>query len=561
MTLPETHFDRFYRFEELTETLRAYVNEYPNLIHLESIGKSHEGRDIWLVTVTNFSTGIDSEKPAMYVDGNIHAGEVSASVACLYHINNLVTNYESNPQIKECLDTRVFYIVPRVNPDGAEWALADRPKLIRSSTRPYPFDEEPFEGLVAWEDIDGDGRILMMRVPDPNGSWKKHPDEPRLLIRRDPIETGGTYFRLLPEGRIRNFDGIKIQVAEPKEGLDLNRNFPMEWRQENEQRGAGPYPASEPEVRAIIQFFTKHNNISSVLTFHTMSGVILRPYSSKADEAFPTNDLWTYQKIGQKGTEITSYPNISIFHDFRYHPKQVITGGFDWAYEHLGMFFWVVELWSPQKQAGIKEYKFIDWYREHPIEDDIKLIQWSDKELAGKGYVSWYPYQHPELGEVELGGWDWMYFSNIAPHLLESEIKPFSEWLTWHALISPKLSLRQLDIEGIGEDVYRLRIVIENTGWLPTNVTEKALEKKVVRGVIVEIQLPEKSTLLTGKIREEFKQLTGRAYVPASASDTDDSTSDRLKVEWIIHAPQGSHVKVFAHHDRAGVIKKEIKLI
>ncbi len=113
--------------------------EYPDLIRLELIGKSHEGRDVWLVTATNFKSGSDTEKPAFWVDGNIHASEVTASAAALYLIHSLVTKYKKDANVTHALDTRAFYIVPRVNPDGAEWALADKPKIIRSSTREYPY--------------------------------------------------------------------------------------------------------------------------------------------------------------------------------------------------------------------------------------------------------------------------------------------------------------------------------------------------------------------------------------------------------------------------------------
>src|SRR5215510_1753159 len=151
--MPEIAFDRYYRYEELTRLLLAYETEYPELVRVQSLGKSHEGRDIWLVTVTNFASGKAEEKPALWVDGNIHASEVSPSTACLYLLNKLVKEHGTNADITRCLDTRVFYICPRINPDGAEWALADKPKIIRSSTRPYPYDEEPLGGLVN-EDVD-----------------------------------------------------------------------------------------------------------------------------------------------------------------------------------------------------------------------------------------------------------------------------------------------------------------------------------------------------------------------------------------------------------------------
>lgn len=561
--MPQVRFDTYYRYDELTRILHAFAEEYPQLVRIESIGKSYEGRDIWLLTVTNFATGPAEEKPALWVDGNIHASEVSPSSACLYLIHRLTREYGSHEKITRCLDTRAFYICPRVNPDGAEWALADKPKIIRSSTRPYPYDEDPIGGLVV-EDIDGDGRMLMMRIPDPNGNWKKHPDEPRLMIRRDPDEVGGEYYRILPEGRFDEpFDPAILTIQPKKEGLDLNRNFPAHWRQEHEQEGAGPYPTSEPEVRAIVDFIVKHPNITGGVTFHTWSGVLLRPYSHQPDDAFPAEDLWTYQKIGAKGTEITGYPNISVYHDFKYHPKEYISGVFDdWMYDHMGVFAWTVEIWSPQRQAGITDYKFIDWYREHPVEDDLKLLKWSDEVLGGRGYVDWYPFEHPQLGRVELGGWDMLYaWRNPPPEFLEKEVALFPDWLVWHLLISPKLEVYEATVEPLGDALYKVRLVVQNTGWLPTYITKKALEKKLVRGVIAEIELPDGATLQLGKPREELGQLEGRAYKPSAISVWNaDPTDDRAKVEWVVHAPQGGTVRLTARHERAGVVRVECPL-
>ena len=560
--MPKIRFNRFYRYNELTRFLKAYAKEYPNLIRLESIGKSHEGRDVWLITATDFKSGADAEKPAVWVDGNIHASEVTASAAALYLIESLVTKYKKDENITHALDTRAFYIVPRVNPDGAEWALADKPKIIRSSTREYPYADDPMDGLVTGEDLDGDGRILQMRIEDPNGAWKAHPDDPRLMIRRDPIESGGTYYRILPEGLIKNYDGVTIKVLGPKQGLDLNRNFPAGWRTESDQRGAGPYPTSEPEARNIVDFIAKHPNITGTISFHTMSGVLLRPYDDRSDDELPTDDLWTYQKIGQKGTQITSYPNISVFHDFKYHPKQVITGGFDtWCYEHVGVFSWTVEFWSPMRQAGIEKFKFIDWYREHPVEDDLKLLKWNDEVLKGKGYVNWYAYKHPQLGDVELGGWDSMNtWSNPPLKFLEKEISPFPEWIVWHALISPRLVMLETEIIPLGQNSYRIRFVIQNAGWLPTYVTKKALERKVTRGVIAEITLPRGARLESGKQREELGELEGRAYKPVNADESDEGTNERVKVEWVVKAKKGTKVKLLAKHERAGVVRAEAVL-
>ncbi|MBN2007648.1 MAG: carboxypeptidase [Anaerolineae bacterium] len=558
----DLYFDRFYRYDALTHILHDFAETYPHLVRVESLGKSYEERDIWLVTVTNFSTGVDTDKPAFWVDGNIHATELSASAACLYLLQTLTSRYGEVPEITNLLDTRAFYICPRVNPDGAEWALADKPRYIRSSTRPYPYAEEPLGGLVE-EDVDGDGRILTMRIPDPNGAWKVSEVEPRLMVRRDPVETGGIYYRMIPEGPIEDYDGVTIAPKPRKERLDLNRNFPSGWRQEYQQRGAGSFPTSEPETRATVHFVTRHLNITGGIAFHTFSGVLLRPYDDRDDKEMPIEDLWTFQKIGAKGTEITSYPNVSVFHDFRYHPKEVITGGFDtWLYDHMGVFGWTIEIWSPQRQAGIKDYKFIDWYREHSFEDDLTMLKWSDTVLEGKGYIDWYSFDHPQLGPVELGGWNRLYaFRNPPPQFLEKELAPLVDWVLWHAQISPKLELYEVTVTRLGGNAYHIRMVVHNTGWLPSYVTKNAVEKKIVRGVICEIELPEGAVLETGKRREELGQLEGRAYKTVSSiGGSDDFTEDRLKVEWVVRAPNGGTIKLSARHERAGKVTTEVSL-
>ena len=135
--IPVPRFDQFYRHAELTRLLQDYAAALPGLIELRSIGKSFEGRDIWLVVVTNKATGADTDKPAFWADGNIHAAELTASTACLYWLHQLVAGYGTDPQITHLLDTRAIYLCPRLNPDGAELALADKPRHIRSGTRPW----------------------------------------------------------------------------------------------------------------------------------------------------------------------------------------------------------------------------------------------------------------------------------------------------------------------------------------------------------------------------------------------------------------------------------------
>jgi murein tripeptide amidase MpaA len=560
--MPNIRFDKYYKYDELTAILQAWAVEQPDRFHLTSIGKSYEGRDIWLATVTNFATGPDTEKPAFWIEANIHATEVTGCTAALHLINKLLTQYGSDEKITRVMDTRAFYIAPRLNPDGAELALADRPKFIRSSVRPYPrLDQQ--DGLIG-EDLDGDGRILTMRVRDPNGAWKPYAGDPRLLVPREPDDAPGSgeFYRLLTEGLIQNYDGVTIKTAPSLQGLDLNRQYPMEWVPESDQHGAGPYPTSEPEIRAEVQAVIDRPNITGYIAYHTFSGVHLRPYSGHPDDDFPNADLRAYKYIGERATKITGYPAKSVFHDFKYEPKQVIRGGSDdWMYDHIGVYAWTTEFWSPQQQIGLKDYHLIEWMRDHSVEDDLKLLKWNDEVLNHKGYVDWYPFEHPQLGAVELGGWDFMYcWTNPPPELLEKEIAQHSDFAIFHLLISPKMEVHTLDVKSVGDGVYHIRLVLCNTGWLPTNVTQKALDRKAVRPIEVELTLPVGATLINGEKKIDCGQLEGRFQKRSISWSNDDGTPDRVKAEWVMAAPQGGALKIEARHARAGIVRREVEL-
>jgi murein tripeptide amidase MpaA len=561
---PIPRFDQFYRHAELTRLLKDYAEARPDLVSLQSIGKSHEGRDIWVLAVTHLATGAPTEKPAFWADGNIHAAELTASTACLYYLHQLVSGHGHDRAITQLLDTRCIYLCPRLNPDGAELALAERPRHIRSSTRRYPYEEEPVDGLTA-EDIDGDGRMLSMRIADPHGPYKKHPTEPRLMVAREPGEFGGDYYRLLPEGLLKNYDGLLASVNRDVEGLDLNRNFPGEWRQEFEQVGAGPYPTSEPEVRAMVEFITTHPNIGAAVSFHTHSGVILRPFGAQSDDEMIPEDLWAYQRFSALGEKLTGYPVVSAFHEFKYHPKEHITGTQDWLYEHLGALFWTVEIWSPNKEAGITAYKWIDWYREHPVEDDLKLLKWSDEHCGGLAHVDWKPFLHPQLGAVEIGGWDKMNFwRNPPPALREREAARFPAWMTQIALSLPRLELLRTEVRALGPDTWRVRFAVANAGWLPSYVSKRALERKTVRGVVFEIHLPgtPEVSLVGGKERFEGPHLEGHAPKTSQQAFLPDRelTADRAVAEWVVRAPVGTRLALSARSERAGIVRTEVSL-
>ncbi|HWA83069.1 MAG TPA: hypothetical protein VG820_06540, partial [Fimbriimonadaceae bacterium] len=280
---------------------------------------------------------------------------------------------------------------------------------------------------------------------------------------------------------------------------------------------------------------------------------------------------WAFKRIGEKGTEMTGYPAVAVYHDFRYHPKEVITGVFDdWMYEHRGVYAWTTEIWSPQRQAGITDYKYIDWYREHPFGDDLKLLKWNDEKLGGKGYVDWFEFEHPQLGKVELGGWDTLHaFRNPPPEFLEAEVKPLGDWAIWQAGCSPKLELREMRTEPVGTGHTRITLAVQNTGWLPTNVSKIAADRKLCRGVVAEILRDGKSFegpgetephwLRSGLLRQEGGQLRGWSHVTAGGFGWGmDSTDDVAIFQWVVE--NGANYEFVVKHERAGVVRTSVQV-
>ena len=555
-----TSFDRYLRYEELTQTLHALAEKHPVLCRVESVGRSVGGREIWLAEITNTETGPAPDKPAFWVDGNTHAGEVTGSMAALYLIENLLESYGSDPLVTRLLDEQAFYVLPRLSPDGAEYYLTT-PNTLRSNPRPWP-EPEPDPGLQP-EDVDGDGHALQMRVEDEHGEWRVSESDGRLMVPRAPdeAEPGATYYRLYREGVFKDYDGFERKIARPFHGLDMNRQYPYRWREDADQGGAGPYPLSEPESRAHVDALLARKNVFSIHSHHTFCGAILRPYSDRDDTEMPDHDLAVYKAIGDRGTELTGYPNISVYHDFRYEEKKFITGAFDdWAFDYYGVFAFTVEFWSLPRAAGVEVKDFISFFRDPPEEASLEMLAWNDKELGGEGFSPWRPFDHPQLGRVEVGGWKTKFtHQNPPPKFLRAECEKLYRFALAHASTAPRLEAN-LQAEELSAGVRRVELRVENTGYLPTNVTRVAADKKLVKPVKVALSLPRGASLVSGEPEVNLGHLAGRSALvgggwKAPAFFQGLSSDYARQYVWVVRGE--GPVEVEVRSEKAGVVRLE----
>ncbi|MGI6620739.1 MAG: M14 family zinc carboxypeptidase [Bacillota bacterium] len=542
-------FDRYLLYAEIKQYLENVAAAYPELCSLSSIGKSYEGRDIWLLTVTAGCTAeAPHEKPAIYVDANIHAGEVTASMAALYLIDYLLGNFGIDDRVTRLLERVTFYVLPRVNPDGAELYLTT-PHMLRSSVKVWPDDGiQDLPGLHR-ADVDGNGMILEMRVRNDNkGEWKASARDPRLMIPRQPGDTEGPFYRIYPEGYIKDYEGEPIAVHKTPWGLDLNRNFPSNW--DPDVPGAGEFPAGEPETHALVRFIVDHPNIGAVQTLHTAGGLFFRNPCKCDENKMDPQDLVATKAIARQGTRVTGYP------DVKSPNSSTLT---EWAYEHRGIIAYTTELWNRYQRAGIdletvrdksEPDKFPDEYEEMCL----KLLKWNDRELSGKGFVDWTPFEHPQLGTVEIGGWDKKFcVQNPPPHLLEEECRRAAMWIMQHAASLPWVNITDIRVGDISGTLKQVTAVIENWGYLPTNITNKAVQLKLVRKDTVELKAGPGVEIM-GKAKQETDFLEG--YI----SGTKSPAKSTVKVSWVVklsrdHSPSPS-VTVEYRSERGGTARR-----
>lgn len=327
--MQKLQYDTFYKYNEMVDFLIEASETKKDFCKLRVLTETPEQRKIYMAEITDYSTGQGKDKSGYFVQANVHANEGAGTTSALHLIYSLLFCDE----YKELLQKVVFYIVPRVNPDGAEYALTTHGPL-RSR---YEILKKK-NGLIP-KDINGDGYILNMRWEDPTGPFKEDEIDPRIMVRREPGDKG-PFYRMVTEGIIQDYDGTDIVSG--MRNIDFNRNYPVGW---NIQDNSGPYPFSEIETRAIADFIISHPNIFAGVDLHCGTPAILRP-SSKPDNEMNQEDLGLILSIGKMAERITGFPLMNS-RDYR-EPWRIPVGtpgdSTDWCYFKLGISMYIIEL-------------------------------------------------------------------------------------------------------------------------------------------------------------------------------------------------------------------------
>ncbi len=542
-SLPTLPFKDFFTFAQTERFIQSLAQAKPKLCHLGSIGESREGRPIYMLTLTDFDTGDPQDKPAYLVHGNIHATELAGTHATLMTARQLLADHDAGRI--DLLGRIAFHIVPRLNPDGAEYAVTTS-GVIRSRTDRHPL----VANTLYQEDVNGDGLILSMRQKHPDGPFVKDPDDPRLMIRREG-DSKPPFYRVIPEGLIYEWDGTDDIRIEGRH-FDWNRNWSYDWRPEPEQGGAGDFPFSEPEMRALAEWIHGTPNLFGALGYHTGPNAVLMPPSTGSLDDLDAEDLRTIQDIADIGVRHTGFPPTHVINYKVDRDRTVnLRGHFhNFGYQHLGLFVYEFELGTMYNTPNVSTKEIFACRTPAETEAIIrKIMRWWDRNRrrAPTLFKPWRRFRHPQLGEVEVGGLLRKYLYNPTPAELATISKNTYRFTVDHAAKHPWARIEAVSVHGVADGVYRVRARIANRGELPTNVTNRGRSLARIKPVQVEFQTGEGAESLSQQAHYDLGHMPGLTGARA--------------LEWFVRTPpDGSVCTIHVRGGTGGNVSRVVEL-
>ena len=536
----EIAWNRFYDHAGLGSILARLHEAFPDLTALYSIGKSTEGRDLWCLEVTARRVGDPKRKPGMYIDGNIHGNEVQAGEVVAYTAWYVCHQYGRLDRVTALLDNYIFYLVPTVNPDGRDRWLRDCNGAMssRGGSAPVDNDRDGVADEDDCEDLNGDGCITQMRIKDPQGRWKRHPDYPEYLMIRAKPDEPGEYTLLGWEGIDNDGDGRVNEDG--RGGYDMNRNYPYDWQPSYIQYGAREYPLSQPETRAVADFVLAHPNIAAAQCYHNSGGMILRGPGREGGEMKKADER-LLEIIGQRGERILPYYRSII----TWKDLYTTWGDEDtWLYGGRGILAYTDEMWTPR-----------NLYKGSQPPSDEDEAEFIKQVLLGDGFIPWKPYSHPTYGPIEIGGEKKEWSRTPPSFLLEEELHRNMAFTLYHASTLPLLRISDVNVAPLGGSLFKVWVTVENQRLMPTR-TAQDVDHQISPPDVVSIQGDGIKVISSGRITDRFfKRVEAVECRPERVELETISGMDAARVQFIL---QGSgHFTVTVDSARGGLLRKD----
>ena len=579
---PAQDFSKYHSYEEMTALLRDIVNQHRDIARLESIGKTAEGRDVWLVEIANTEGVPLDERPALFIGGNLEGDNVIGSELALYLIDSLLDRYGTDGDVRDRIDNHAIYVVPRVNPDAAELMFQTPAVGRKTNTTPYDGDNDGRVDEDGPEDLNNDGFVTVMCIVDPDGEYIVDPDEPRLLRKADPKKGESGVYKVYWEGIDNDGDGFINE--DPPGGIDINRNFQHEYPYYKPD--AGPHMVSELESRAVMDWILEHRNVAMILAFGESDNLITAPnnrgelssnrlidivkFADASVEGASGVGLFERPSRGRRGFgrggpgggggrgargrggrgggpqrppgrrpattvnaadiayfDVVSEKYVELTGIRQQPPVRSPQGAFfQYGYYQFGIPSFTTPGWgisssqdAPEGRPGGKGgggatagapgsgaptgrargFGRGRGGRGGPGAGagqgagsgnggggvDTEMLAWMESEGVD-GFVEWSGFDHPELGEVEIGGFKPYALTNPPASQIAELGASHAEFVLYLSSIFPRVRIASTEVVDHGGGIYRIRAEVENTGFLPTS-TGHGVVSRSVRPTMVQL--------------------------------------------------------------------------
>jgi hypothetical protein len=179
---------------------------------------------------------------------------------------------------------------------------------------------------------------------------------------------------------------------------------------------------------------------------------------------------------------------------------------------------------------------------EHP---DAYILDWSDTTLKGNGFVDWTPFDHPTLGNIEIGGFT--PYLRLTPPVVEMA-KTIDIHSDFYILLMdklPRLEIKSYEVKALDEEVFNVTLYLSNSGWFSTS-TSQGRRARTVWPIRVQLELSENQSLFSGRSVVNIPFIGGNG--------------DTRKVEWTVKAKKGSTVTFTAQNPRLNTVTARVVL-
>ncbi len=502
--LPASSQQKYSDFATLTRRINSLHGKYPQLCTVKSLARTAGGRDIWLLTA---GTGNRDGKPGIVICGGIEGNHLLGQELALGFVEKLLEDY-SQPEVKSILEKITFYVLPDLSPDGTEKYFASTRYERIVNTRPYDEDRDFLTDEDPCEDLNNDGLITQIRIHDLAGSYLENSSDKRVMVRADLSKGEKGKYLIYSEGIDNDEDGSFNEDGEG--GVNFNNNLTRNY--EEFGKNSGPYPISEPETKAVLDFLFDRFNVFAVFAFGPQDNLgqpmkspepaetdRTRQQGADEERAFrrrptPTthilkSDELINKMVSEKYHEITGAKGAPA--------ASPAPGNFmDWAYYHYGRYsFSTPGWWFPVEKSETREEAFLKFAEMNKMNDV---------------FVPWTEVKHPGFAgkKVEVGGIKPFLMVNPPADTLSDLIGAHYKFLIAVSSLHPELEFLDVKSENVGENIYRLSLKVHNKGLFAT-CTEMGDNNMWTRIMRIVLTPGKNQTIVSGLKTQRIRRLQG----------------------------------------------------